>query len=372
MKHKVLILIATFNIGGPGKGIFQLIKNSDKDKVEFVLVNFLTKSVIKSEFLEEAKKYNVLTKVVKQKTRYDLSMIKQVYKIYSENNCTLIQTHGYKAHIIALALKLLYKVKWISFAHGWTSENIRVKIYNSIEKLLIRFPDVAVAVSPKLFSVLKKIRKHKKTELILNAITVPPISDLVEENKIKKKLGLEGAVVLGIFGRLSSEKGQVYAISALAKLSNCKVKLILLGEGVDEEYLRLHAKKLSLQDNVLFCGYQSNIDVYINLVDFIIVPSLSEGIPNIVLEGMAMNKPVISTNVGGIPEIIQHGQNGWLVEPGKPEQISSMLIELLNSKEKVKKITDVAQDSLFPKFSVETRINKFIEIYDYVSNVNSK
>ena len=151
-----------------------------------------------------------------------------------------------------------------------------------------------------------------------------------------------------------------------------KVKLILLGEGVDEEYLRLHAKKLSLQDNVLFCGYQSNIDVYINLVDFIIVPSLSEGIPNIVLEGMAMNKPVISTNVGGIPEIIQHGQNGWLVEPGKPEQISSMLIELLNSKEKVKKITDVAQDSLFPKFSVETRINKFIEIYDYVSNVNSK
>lgn len=368
MKHKVLIIIATYNIGGPGKGIFQLIKQTDTDLTEFVLVNFLKTTDKTSEFIQEAKKQGIPIQIIRQKSRFDISMIQQAHHLYIKEGCDIIQTHGYKGHIIAIIMKLFYKVKWVSVAHGWTSENIRIKIYNSIERFLIRFSDVAIAVSPKLFLELKKYRVNKNTKLILNAVTSPPEPNHIQEEKIKKKFALKPSIVLGIFGRLSKEKGQTYAITALNELKKTKnnVKLVLLGEGIDEVDLKLQAKNLGLQDDVIFCGYQSNVGDYINMVDFVIVPSLSEGIPNIVLEALAMNKPVIGTNVGGIPEIIGHGKNGWLVEPAEPLQISNMLEKLLSSEEEVLNVTCAANESLFPKFSVETRVNKFIEAYNSI------
>lgn len=366
MKLRILIIIATNNIGGPGKGIFQLINHSDKNKVEFLLANFIQKDQCTFEFLEESERQGIKTHLIRQNSRLDFSMVRQVADLIKSKKCDLIQTHGYKGHIIGFLLRRKYGVKWITVAHGWTNENFRIRVYTFIEKIFIRLSDYAIAVSPKLYETVSKLRGIKKpTDLILNAITDidPPLEEDLE--KIRQKYHLGECKLLGVFGRFSNEKGQAFAIKALriVKRQYKDVKLLLLGEGVDELKLKALVEDQCVQDDVIFCGYQSNISTYLKLVDFVIVPSLSEGIPNIILESLYLNKPVICTNVGGIPDIVKDNYNGCLVEPGSENEISSKILELMDNTERVDSIICNARASLYPKFSVKNRVQLFLNVY---------
>ena len=366
MSLKVLIIIATNNIGGPGKGIFQLINHSDSEEVEFYLANFIQKDQATFEFMEECQRQGVKLHLIKQHSRFDFSMVKQVANLIQSNKCDLIQTHGYKGHIIGYLLRKKFGIKWITVAHGWTNENIKIKLYTFIEKLLIRRSDYAITVSPTLYDTVGKIRGiQKPTSLILNAIVDVKLPSQDELDKVRNKYQLGKSLVLGVLGRFSEEKGQSFVIKAVAEIKkyHSDVKLLLLGEGVDEDKLRLLVERYELQSNVLFCGYQSNVNAYLGVVDFVLVPSLSEGIPNIVLESLYLHKAVIATNVGGIPEIIADKKNGWLIQAGSEKQISDKVLELLDSDEEVEKVKKNARASLFPKFSIENRVESFLHVY---------
>lgn len=368
MKLRVLIIIATNNIGGPGKGIFQLINESDRDKVEFTLVNFIQKGQKTFEFMEESKRQGIKLHLITQNSRFDASMIKQASNVFEIEKCNLIQTHGYKGHIIGYLLRKKFNVKWITVSHGWTSENFRIKIYSFIEKVFIKLSDHSIVVSPLLYKSIGNMRGLKKpTTLILNAINDKQL--VCESNDFRVTRKLDDHFLIGVFGRLSSEKGQEYAIRAISLLKNRlpNIKLLLFGEGPDESSLKDFALSLGVETHVLFCGYMQNINEYIQMVDCILVPSLSEGIPNIILESLVNEKLVIATNVGGIPEIITDNYNGLLVEAGNESMIAAAISSCVENHSKVQRLVSNAKNSLFPKFSINNRVNSFLEVYNDVS-----
>ncbi len=366
-KPKVMIIIAGNRLGGPGKGLLQFIRNAEKDSFEYVLVNFIQKGQKTFEFMEVAKSKNVNFRLLKQKLWLDPTLFVQAIRIYREYECNIIQSHGYKGHIIAYVLSRFFGATWVGMVHGWTNENIKIRIYNLLEKWLLRFPDKVITVSPVLQDTVSILRKGKSTELILNAIDSSeiPFDETLPDLREYYNIGCD-EIVIGVFGRFSPEKGHKIYIRALEQVVQLhpKIKTFFVGEGAEMQNLKDLAMKCGVKDKVMFCGHQMYVGNYYRAVDLVVLPSLSEGLPNVVLEAMAMEKAVLSTNVGGVSEIISHNDTGWLVEADNPISLAKMLISILDKKNLIEQIARNGNKSLYPKFSPVIRATKIIDVYN--------
>jgi glycosyltransferase involved in cell wall biosynthesis len=224
------------------------------------------------------------------------------------------------------------------------------------------FTSKLVLVNADALLALTEHMKKKMIELIgkerRDIFVIPNGIDLsLFDNNARKitthslKAGENERIILYV-GRLEPIKGVRYLIQAMKILKNkgiANVKLLILGEGRERKYLEDLVIRLDLKDRVIFVGKvpHHDIPVYMASADIFVLPSLSEGFPGVILEAMAMGLPVIATRVTGLPEIIQDGENGFLVEPynsiDMAEKITLLLADISlrekisrNNKEKVK------------------------------------
>ena len=124
MKPKVLIIYASSTLSGPGKGLLQFVRHASA--LDYVLASFIQAAGVDTEFTEVAKSRGANYTPIIQKGMLDLSLIRQVRKICNTSEINIIQTHGYKGHVIAFVLSKILGVKWVAWAHGWTNENAKV------------------------------------------------------------------------------------------------------------------------------------------------------------------------------------------------------------------------------------------------------
>ena len=372
MTPKVLIIIATNNLSGPGKGLMQFIQLAVKNGFEYVLSNFIQKNQTTFEFMEVANEKKLNFQLLPQRIWLDPSLIVKAYRLFRKENCNIIQTHGYKGHIIGFVLSKMFGIKWIGMVHGWTRENMKVRLYNKIETFLLKYPDVVITVSPKLNQTISKVRgKDKATEMILNAVDESELLSSIGGEKIRRNLGIaDNTVLLGVFGRLSPEKGQHIMLQAFAKIAekHSNIFLLIVGDGQERNNLEALATENNIKDKVIFAGYQRYMRDYYEATDIVVLPSLSEGLPNVVLEAMCLGKPVVSTDVGGVREIIESGKNGWIVEPNNVEQLARKVSEVLSNRDELNRVAASVKESIFPKFSPELRADKILAVYDKLLN----
>ncbi len=130
-------------------------------------------------------------------------------------------------------------------------------------------------------------------------------------------------VLIGTVGRLVPVKGHSILIEALNILhkSNPDVLLLLVGEGPLRGHLEAVVKRLGLERAVIFAGHQEQSYDFINMMDFFVLSSLHEGVPMVLLEALALKRPVIASGVGGIPEVVAHGVSGMLVGRRMPPSL---------------------------------------------------
>jgi len=369
MKPKVFIIFASSILSGPGKGLFQYIRHAKSSKCQFdyVLANFTNDLEYKSEFAEVAEKENANYRLLYQRALLDPTLIKQALKVYRDEGCNIIQTHGYKGHVIAYVLSRVFGFKWVAWAHGWTNENAKVRLYNKIECFCLKRADVAVAVSPKLYDYIAGFRGSKReTTMILNAVEEGELPGEIGGVATRSRHGFNhDDVVLGCFGRFSPEKGQEVLLEAFARVvpEHPKAKVMLVGSGQEEESLKALAERLGVRSKVVFCGYQRAMQDYYEAADVVVMPSHSEGLPNVVLEAQAAKKPVIATNVGGVCEIIEDGVNGQVVPAGDRLALSEALNAVIGSHQLRAQYAQKGYEMLYPKFSPERRAKKIITLY---------
>jgi glycosyltransferase involved in cell wall biosynthesis len=140
---------------------------------------------------------------------------------------------------------------------------------------------------------------------------------------------------IGVFGRLSSEKGQRVAIAAFAALVNnhTNAHLLVVGQGVDEQILKRYADRLGVSNSVHFIGFTSDIPLYMAACDAILVPSLKEGFGLVAAEAMAVERPVVASGVGGLSEVVVDESTGFIVPPNDCQMITKCLERLITDKE---------------------------------------
>jgi L-malate glycosyltransferase len=285
----------------------------------------------------------------------------------------LIHTHWLLPQgLIGAILSAIFKIPHVTTIHG-TDLNLVKK--NLILKIICRFiikkSDVVTVNSLYMRQQLLDVEPDikAKTEIIPMGVNsgrfrTPEIST------IKKESGEERLILT--IGRLIDWKGTIYLIEALpAILSKFPdTVLVVIGSGPEMGRLQQEVSQLSLGKNVKFLNTISNEDVvsYYHSADVFVLPSVcidgrTEGLGVVLLEAMASGCPVIGSRVGGIPDIITDGVNGFLVQEKSPEELSEKIIRVLSDAELSEKFRRNGYRTIDKSFSWTTIAKRFIEIY---------
>ena len=175
---------------------------------------------------------------------------------------------------------------------------------------------------------------------------------------------MSGPYKLISVGRLHWKKGYEFALIAVQQLieSGFEVEYLIIGEGDQEEKLRFLIDQLGLAENVTLAGRKSAGEVRKALeeADIFVLPSLSEGLSNAVLEAMAMEVPVISTTAGGMDEAIHDGEDGLLIPTMQPNALTSRIIQLLENYQFRKRLGEAGRKKVIERFNLDAQINQFI------------
>jgi len=257
--------------------------------------------------------------------------------------------------------------------------------YNSIFRYIEKPIDKFVKNNTTVFITGSKYAGNKLRDLwnlpqqrVTNLPNTVMLRPLVEPREsVLKRLGItNNHIVLGNIALLDPRKGQKYLIEALAivreKFDNFEnVILIIEGTGKERAHLRNLVADLSLGGNVVFLENEKNIFDIINILDMFILSSIEyEDFPNVILEAMSLGKPVIGTDMAGIPEQIEDGVNGFVVAPRDVDALSEAILTLIKNENKRKRMGEKSLERFDRLFSYGKVISNYIMFYKKLGNGN--
>ena len=258
-----------------------------------------------------------------------------------KNKIKIIHTHGYKPNLlIAFFPRKWSKISIIRTLHGWTNTAKWSKsgIYQMLDVLSLRYTEALFAVSSAMLTKPPLLNSALHVQIIDNGIKKPKISNFSRE-EIKSdpivRFCTNSHMLLSI-GRLSKEKGFNNLIQGVALLihDGVDVRLCIIGEGPQRECLEVQIKEHNLQDRVLLAGYRENATRFIPLFATYVLSSYTEGLPITILEAMHMGIPIVATKVGGVPETLDYGQTGSLLDSNDPTLIYTHIKMFIEEKQK--------------------------------------
>ena len=259
------------------------------------------------------------------------------------------------------------KIPIVVTLHGYIANDLKGRIYRLLDKLLIRFFDEITTVSKKLQSQLKEsFIPEKRIAVINNALIIDRYQIKREGNTLREELGLSGdCVLIASIGRLSPEKGQEIFLRASKDVidENSETVLLIIGIGSEEGRLKELAKQLGISSNVLFIGFRKDMLNVYNGIDLVVQSSYTEGMPNVILESLLMEIPVIATDVGGTSEIVANKVNGILIEPGSVTEIQVKILEFFKQREFYKTMAKRGKLDIAEKFNFDMRTRQQMDIY---------
>ncbi len=369
---QIAALIDTFQVGGPGKQLIAFCKAAPACGMTVRIATFLRRKHRTSPFIDACRAEGLDPHVFDERFLFDARLLSLVRTYLRSNDVQVLQTHSYKANVIASLLSATVKrrgARWIGYVHGFTNENAGVRLYYALELRALRRADAVVTVSdPLRRQVVRALGQSRvPLQVIWNASLPERLSSTASppsREAARQELGIpEDAVVAAVIGRLSSEKGQGVFLEALADLGRTNIVGLIVGDGPDEEALRIKAARLGLSGKVRFAGYRHDIAPIYAATDILVIPSFSEGTPNVALEAMGHQIPLVATSVGGIPDMIGHQESGLLVAPGDAAALSESIRWLMDHPDERARLAARAKEIVETRFSLAGRMKRIQGLY---------
>jgi len=214
-----------------------------------------------------------------------------------------------------------------------------MRVYNQLDWWSLQTADEVLTSSEAFVEELERKNVHPD-HIHVQHMPIRPFAPVSEERKseLRQQLGFNALTrVLLCVGRLSHEKGHADLVQAFPKIlelaGDSPLRLVLVGEGPERLRLEELCRGLNLTDVVIFAGQQDDIDPYFGIADVFLLPSLSEGCPNVLLEAMAAGVPVVATAVGGVPELVTSGRDAILVKKHDWAGLASATAQLLRDRQ---------------------------------------
>jgi len=366
---KIMHLIATNFYGGPEKQILQHLVRLNKDRFQGMLVSFIEGDT-KNEILEEAESQGIQHHGIPMSGPVDFRALWHLLNILQTAQVDLLCTHGYKATVMGALAGRLKKVPVIAFSRGYTAEDRKVAFYESLERRALEHVHGIVAVSNGQATRLRDLGvRNRRVWVVHNSVSTN--GDCQEYGTHRRavfdRFGIKSSSRLVVSaGRLSPEKGHQYLVQAIAAMNGNMGNAIFLfcGEGPCKDELERKARDLGIAKRCRFVGFRRDLQQIFSAMDLLVLPSLTEGLPNVVLEAFACAKPVVATSVGGVPEVVQDAKNGFLVPPRNPRALATAISKVLSMGEHLQNMGKYGYDNIKSDFSFEVQARKLESIYD--------
>lgn len=256
--------------------------------------------------------------------------LRQALKVVDEQKPDLIHCHGFRANMMGSFVKRLRHIPIMSTIHSdprldYLGNPWKQYTFGLINAVALRRMDFYMAVADRMESTLiQRNFDPQKIFTIYNGL------DFDGASRQPRTSSPQGDIVVGIAARLTAVKdiGTLIRAFAEAYRRNPRLKLLIAGTGEDEKDLRALARKLQVEDRVEFVGWIDDIKGFYAKVDINVLSSLSETFPYSLLEGAYQHCAAIASRVGGIPTLINHGENGFLFDPGDVKTFGEYIYEL--------------------------------------------
>lgn len=365
---RVLHLRDTDRICGPGKTILETAAHIDSDRFDLRIGLFLDTKERDNLYHREVVRRGFAVVPLRSPWPYDPSLVARIVRYVEDNRIHIIHSHEYKSDLLTYMVTWMTPVIAVTTQHGWIRNTLKSKLVIALQRMVLPSFDCVLAVSEKMRRDLVSIGvPPQRIELIYNAVvTEKYVPDFSRGDALKSSLGLPpDSVLVGNIGRLSPEKGQGDFIAAAKILAAQRGDLhyVLAGDGPDRQRLERQVSEAGLDERVFFLGnVQDMLPVYDGL-DIVALTSYTEGFPNVVLESMCMEKPVLATMVGGTGEIVQHKETGILVECGRPDLVAEGIQFLLEHPGLRDRMVDRAKQVVSRDFAFQSRTSKVEDLY---------
>jgi glycosyltransferase involved in cell wall biosynthesis len=363
---RIAHFIGTNFVGGPERQILNHVSRLPRHEHAVLLVSFDEHGG--RELQAAATALNIECRLLPA-GRWQLSAVwRELLRVYQDWRPDVVCAHGYKAGFYTLLLKLRQGCRYIGFSRGWTSESLTIHLYSLLDRIVIRFADVIVAVSrSQQHKLLRAWVPRRKIRVVENAVTIPVDCVIREpQGDIRHELALpsDARIVLAA-GRLSPEKGYDDLLRAFDDVARemPQTHLLLAGSGGLEPELRALSARLATHTHVHFLGFRKDMHSLFRQADVFALSSLSEGLPNVVLEAMALGVPVAATRVGGLPEVIDDGETGLLVPPQATAELGRALLRFLRDPLFARQTAERARRAVYERFSPESQTEQLLAAY---------
>ncbi len=359
-------------IFGAERVILTIGKNIDK-KYKVILI-CLRSSDGKSDILmKKAEEIGVQVISVDVSGKMDFSSLKHIRDILKKHQVKILHSHDFKANLYGLMASRNLGIKRILTAGGTTRDSVVKKIYVYMdETFTYRFYDYIVAVSTDIYEkLLNKNIKSGRVVIVENGIDKSLYEPDANKSHINNPFPIGNTnKVFAVIGRLFPDKAHRYFIEAFSDIKKTYPKSValIIGEGPTEAEIRKQVIDLKLEDSVFLCGVRKDMaNIYKN-IDFLVIPSLTEGLPYVLLEAMLFKVPVLATNVGGMPNLIINGVTGYIVPPGDAKSLKIGMEKMLNDPEKGRNMSEEGSKLVKEKYSARRMAEDYGRLYDKMMN----
>jgi len=345
--------------GGPERAIIGQCTNVPG--YNFTVASFV-RDRAENIFLKTAHAEGLPTAEINDSFAGDFRVIGQIKELVKKTGADILVTHDYKANFFGyLALKGS-GVRQIAHFRGYTWEDKKVKFYNAINAWMLRKMKTVLAVSEKSSRILQDMGVPEKViRVVPNAIEDHKLAGDEFKRDVTSHRNLIGVCA----GRLSFEKGQDILVEAAACIKERapEFRIDVYGHGPEEENLKKKIAELGVEKQIRLCGFIDDVLPVLKEADFMILPSRSEGMPNILLEAWSQKLAVISTTVGGVPEMIEDRVNGALCPPEDPGKLGEILLEMLKNPGKLEQFGEAGYKTVKSRYSYSVQAEILKEIY---------
>ena len=363
-KLTVIHLVEDMKTGGAERVIADIAEGLDSEKYD-VRVWCIARGGNTADELAEK---GIEVKILGISSYHNPLKILRLKRLLTEAGPDIVHTHGYFASVIG---RLSAKKAGIPiiFAHVHSTYWDYKKKHILMERKLSRFTHKIICCSRAVENFVKDIEKvgDGKTLVIYNGVDEERFYPMEDAPSIRTELGIdEKALVVGTVSSLTPHKGHEYLIQAasLVKEELPSAKFLIVGDGPLRTELEDQVKNFSAHPFIMFTGTRKDVPKILSVMEVFVLPSSSrEGLGIAIIEAMAAEKPVVATDIGGIPEAVKKGETGFLVSPGDPGALAKAIIELLQNPEKAKEMGKKGRARFKEKFTRKKMLSETDALY---------
>ena len=329
---RVAHLTASPFFGGPERQMLGLAR-SLPSAVTSVFLSFPERGLCQP-FLHELHRHGFAAEALVHNVPHVAATVRELRARLRQHRIDLLFCHGYKADLLGLRAARQLEIPVVSVSRGWTGATWKVHLYEACDRLALGWMDRVVCVSE---GQARKVRAagvpDHKLRVIRNAIETDRFGEPDGPGRafLNSFFAQPRKYLIGAAGRFSPEKGFRHMVDAAADVvrHHPEAGFLLFGNGPLETALAAQIDRLGLQGRFVLAGFRADLDRWLPNFDLFVLPSYTEGLPNVVLEACAARVSVVATAVGGTPEVIVDGETGYLVPAGQTLPLAQRISELL-------------------------------------------